>query len=141
MNALTRSVPAPATLSALRCDSARRGQRSIPYLCAASAEIERQLTKIYEPTGDMSYADERDYLERVDPVMSGLNDEQCRLVDTLAAQPIATMAAAADIARLALMLSEIDGSGLFAPYGSEMLFYRVAAFVASGSVDPSLHRR
>jgi hypothetical protein len=132
MNALARSVPAPATLTAIRGDSARRGH-SIPYLCAAAAEIERQLTKIYEPTGEMvGYAAEAEYLERVGPVISGLNDEQCRLVDALAAQPIATTADATDIARLALMLSEIASTGCVFYSGADFLLLRLAAFVAGG---------
>lgn len=54
---------------------------------------------------------ENAYLERHEPVITALTDEQSRVLDALAAQQINTKPDAVAVARLAIQLTEIDSTG------------------------------
>src|ERR1700693_6265723 len=87
-------------LAAIRRGSVLR-RRSIPDICAAVAELDRQIEGIHAPQATMSCAEEIAYLERYELVTAGLGNDQSRLLGALAAQPISTRPVAVAAARLA----------------------------------------
>ena len=70
-------------------------------MCIAVAELDRQWDAVHAKTVGMSCADETAYLERLDPVISGLLGKQSCLLDALAAHPINAKPHAVVVARVA----------------------------------------
>jgi hypothetical protein len=90
-----------------------RSCSSISGQRARSPKLDRQWDAIHAKTAGMFCADGAAYLERFESVISALTAEQSRLLDALAAQPIATNPDAVAVARLAIQLTDIGSAGLF----------------------------
>ena len=125
-------LPAAATLRAIRCDSASR-TNTVADLCNSIAGLEAELTALYAGSNGMTCAQEAAYLERTDPTSRALHAEQSRLLIALAGRPIKTSDAAAEIARLALLMTEVDGCGLHMPDNVDRLYFHIATFVSANA--------